>query len=653
MAEEPKTSAATPQATAAVAQTRERPDAAEGRFAVEPPCAVVDRDFTIDDGVTRPVQILPYERQPGDPIYRPLRIFSLDPSASRLEGAEATVNVPYEPLDPGPVGRVFEVDDFDNTQQTHWGRVDLDQRAVLLSDGHNPSTSDPLFHQQMVYAVCSTVYAAFRRALGRHVTWGFAARGPDTRGAGRLRIRPHAFEDQNAYYDRTTGELCFGYFPAPKDVRGRTLPGGVVFTCLAHDIVAHEVTHALLDGLRAHFSEPTGEDVLGFHEGFADLVATFQHFSYREVVQAAIRRSQGKIEGASLLTGIAHQFGATLGSTKPLRTAFESAAQSEPKRYGAGMEAHELGEILVQAVFEAALTVFGRKTAQYVRLATGGSGSLPEGELPIDLQNIFGEQASKLASHFLAICIRAIDYCPPVDLDLGEYLRALITADYDLVPDDRWAYREALIDAFRHRRIYPPNVTSLSEESLRWQCSELSVKTIPELNFAHLQFEGDPASPADAGELCRQAIALGAVLGCPHNLKQFGLARAGDPALGGDSVSLPRVQSIRSSRRIGPDGQIVFDLVAEVTQRRSVRAPEGMFDFFGGATVIIGPKGEVRYVIAKNILNEKRRHQQREFMRGAGQRYWKMHDGVITPVPNALKLLHRPALPIPVEEPGS
>ncbi|HEY5893625.1 MAG TPA: hypothetical protein VIT91_10380 [Chthoniobacterales bacterium] len=29
----------------------------------------------------------------------------------------------------------------------------------------------------------------------------------------------------------------------------------------------------------------------------------------------------------------------------------------------------------------------------------------------------------------------------------GEYLRALITADFDLVPDDRWAYREALIDA--------------------------------------------------------------------------------------------------------------------------------------------------------------------------------------------------------------
>jgi hypothetical protein len=104
-----------------------------------------------------------------------------------------------------------------------------------------------------------------------------------------------------------------------------------------------------------------------------------------------------------------------------------------------------------------------------VRLATGGTGRLPEGELPIELQNIFGEQASKLASRFLSICIRALDYCPPVDLELGEYLGALITADYDLVPDDRWAYREALIDAFRLRRIYPPYVTNLSEESLHPQ----------------------------------------------------------------------------------------------------------------------------------------------------------------------------------------
>ena len=384
--------------------------------------------------------------------------------------------------------------------------------------------------------------------------------------------------------------------------------------------------------------------MLGFHEGFADLVATFQHFSYRDVLQAAIRNSTGMLEGAKLLMGIAQEFGSTLGSTKPLRTAYEAGAQGQPpKQYRDGMEEHELGEILVQAVFEAALTVFRRKTAQYMRLASAGTGRLPEGDLPIDLQNILAETASKLASNFLSICIRAIDYCPPVDMDLGEYLRALITADHDLVPDDPWAYREALIDAFRHRRIYPPQVAGLSEESLRWREPELSVGEISALNFATLKFRGDPASPADADELCRQAEALGSVLGCPHNLAQFGLARNGDPALKGDKVDLPRVQSIRSSRRVGPDGQVVFDLVAEVTQRRNVRNSKGDFPFFGGATVIIGPKGELRYVIAKNILNENRLEKQKNFMRGAGRNFWRQDaHRQFKPVPNAFKLLHQP-----------
>src|SRR5688500_20038961 len=35
----------------------------------------------------------------------------------------------------------------------------------------------------------------------------------------------------------------------------------------------------------------------------------------------------------------------------------------------------------------------------------------------------------------------------------GDFLRAMITADYDLVPGDRHGYREALIEAFRLRGI--------------------------------------------------------------------------------------------------------------------------------------------------------------------------------------------------------
>src|SRR6185295_1361944 len=58
---------------------------------------------------------------------------------------------------------------------------------------------------------------------------------------------------------------------------------------------------------------------------------------------------------------------------------------------------------------------------------------------------------------------------PPVDLTFGEYLRAVITADVDLVPSDEHAYRIAFVEAFRRRGLYPRNLRTLSVENLRWR----------------------------------------------------------------------------------------------------------------------------------------------------------------------------------------
>src|SRR5262249_17362016 len=104
-----------------------------------------------------------------------------------------------------------------------------------------------------------------------------------------------------------------------------------------------------------------------------------------------------------------------------------------------------------------------------LRLATGGSGVLPPGEISIDLVNRLATEASKVAGHVLNICIRALDYCPPVDLTFGEYVRALITADADLVPIDAQGSRTAFIAAFRDRGIYPKDVRTLSPDSLLWE----------------------------------------------------------------------------------------------------------------------------------------------------------------------------------------
>jgi hypothetical protein len=425
-------------------------------------------------------------------------------------------------------------------------------------------------------------------------------------------------------------------------VSGRNVPGGFVFTCLSHDVVAHEVVHALIDGLRARFTVPSGPDVLGFHEGFADIVAIFQHFSYPEVVRAAIARSRGFIGQAEVLVGLARQFGHTTGSDRALRTAVDvdDRGRVVPRRYDHDLEEHAMGSVLVSAVFDAFLVVFGRKTERYVRLATGGTGQLPPGELPADLQTVLAEEASQLASQFQAICIRAVDYCPPVDLELGEFLRAVVTADYDLVPDDPWGYREAWIEAFARHGVYPPQVRSLAEDELRWKPPEPLIDRVSDLTFAELKFGGDPAVPANAKELERQARALGNMV--TRHLASFGLARRGDPALDGDHVDLPCVQSVRTSRRVGPDGQVVFDLVAEVTQRRIARLADGTsFVTYGGATVLIGPQGEVRYVIAKNVRNARRVQRQGDFITGRGARYWVSGPtGTREPGTSMFRLLH-------------
>jgi hypothetical protein len=627
----------TPSATKATAQSREPSieQAPVHESAALPECARCDIDFVLGPGVTRAASVATYDRQPDDPLYRPLRVYTLDPAALKCEGATAVLQVPYEPLEPGPKGCVFEVEALDWEKRVT--AVDLDNSRMLIGQGLAPSPSNAQFHQQMVYAVCASVYAVFRAALGRRVAWGFDRK--DEKGITRLKLRPHAGEEgANAAYDRNAGEIRFGFFAAPEGPpKGRHVPHGPVFTCLSHDIIVHELAHALIDGMRSHFLFPTGPDVLGFHEGFADLTAILQHFTYRQVLESEIRKSGNRLENATLLLGIANAFGLSVGKEGGLRN-----AAGREGIYSAELQPHDMGAILSRAVFDAFRVVYVRKTARYISLVTNGVGHPSAATLPSALVTVLSEQASKLASQFLSMCVRAIDYCPPVDITLGEFLRALITADRDLVPDDPWAYREALIDAFAARGIYPENVLHLSEDALLWQPLPCQLPCVERLSFGQLRFAGDPASPANPTELKKQACALGQVVTSPGNYTLFGLAAPWDRRLDGDRVTLPCVQSIRTSRRVGPDGQVVFDLVAEVTQTRFVRdlITGSESEFVGGSTLILGPNGEFRYALTKSILNRKRLDKQLEYQRTSP--FWQQRRGqLVVASGNPLRLVHQ------------
>jgi hypothetical protein len=212
-------------------------------------------------------------------------------------------------------------------------------------------------------------------------------------------------------------------------------------------------------------------------------------------------------------------------------------------------------------------------------------------------------------------------------LRFGEYLRAVITADFDLVQDDPFGYREAIINSFARRRIYADDVPDLAEDSLLWRPPDREMEPIEALHFKKLRFAGDPGRAADKAELRRQAEALGAYVMRPGYAQAFGCALPGDVQLQGDHVDPAVVGSIRSLRRVGPDRQITFDTVAEITQRRWCRqSSEASSEVFGGSTVILGPDGRVRYVIRKSVTDRRRMQAQADYLDSKGaSKGWIKH----------------------------
>jgi hypothetical protein len=241
----------------------------------------------------------------------------------------------------------------------------------------------------------------------------------------------------------------------------------LVFTCLSHDVIAHEATHALLDGIHRYYQEQTNVDVPAYHEAFADIVAIFQHFTFPELLRFELDRSHGDLAHGELMANLAKQFGQAIGQ----RGALRSAIGTPPSRdeYAQAQEPHARGSVLVAAVFDAFLAIYKRRTQDLMRLGSGGSGILGPGALHPDLVGRLAEAATKSAQHVLKLSIRALDYMPPVDPTFDDFLRALITVDSDLVPDDSLGCRVAFVEAFAGRGIPANRVRTLSPESLRWQ----------------------------------------------------------------------------------------------------------------------------------------------------------------------------------------
>ncbi len=565
-----------------------------------------------------------------EPVSRSLRIFAFDPSLSAQYDTagigEITIDIPWEKgLLAGPVGEYVEVIDADPASGVFYKPVDLNDARVLAQDGLAPSESNPQFHQQMVYAVAMTTIKHFEQALGRVALWSTRREQVEEEGGTRftrefvrrLRIYPHALRDRNAFYSPEKKALLFGYFPVSVKDASNT-PGTLVFTCLSHDIIAHETTHALLDGVHPRFAEPVNADVLAFHEAFADVVALFQHFAYPGVLRDQIARTRGNLAGENLLGQLAQQFGRASGRGGALRDALGAVdpetGKWEPYRpdvraLDRTAEPHARGAILVAAVFGAFLKVYRARTADLYRIASEGTGVLREGEIHPDLANRLADEAARCAQQTLQMCIRAIDYCPPVAITFGDYLRAIVTADTDFNPEGAGGYRLAFVESFRQWGIHPEGMRSMSVEGLLWPTGdaareEAGVEADAGAGIRSLLTARQPGGAA--GEGGKRSSVGSRMRGWDLDTDRFqtwlgmdqnssvlwawlvrGKGRGLAPAFGLvlDEAAAPRtvfrtkqgvaveVHSVRTAVRRTPRGSPATDLVVELTQRR-----RGYFD---------------------------------------------------------------------------
>jgi len=567
------------------------------------------------------------------PASRRLRIFALDPSFSRNLNTFAlnstTVAVPWESnatsnnlLQPGPVGEYVEVVDVDPATNVCYAPVDLNDPFVLAQDGLAPSENSPQFHQQMAYAVSMLTIRNFERALGRPALWSprhtlwpvpRKQRGEDVyidEYVPRLRIYPHALRQANAFYSPNKKALLFGYFPSVEDQAG-----DLVFTCLSHDIIAHETTHALLDGVHRRFQEATNPDVLAFHEGFADIVALFQHFTFPDVVRYAIGSSRGDLRTGKILGELAQQFGQGLGRSRALRSAITE--DPEKANYNTVTEPHDRGGILVAAVFDAFLSIYQHRIADLLRIATNGTGVLPAGDLNPDLVNRLANEASTVAGRVLNMCIRALDYCPPVDMTFGAYLRALITADYDMIPADPAGYRVAFVEAFWRRYIYPDNARTREPGALLWQAPAMQPQQFREALAALINDDQGVQGRRAFFERSRNnAAILHKYFTKPGAVSDALAAQMGVEFGEGRKVE---VHSVRPALRTGPDGHVISDLVIVLTQKRKeLFDPEqpdlGTFWFRGGCTMLVDMQDKrLPYIVSRNMRSESGLAMQREW----------------------------------------
>jgi hypothetical protein len=363
-------------------------------------------------------------------LLMPVDIYAQAPLA--VEDIEAELNTIYVAREPdlmaGPTSARVAVVDYDGDRNTLEEPVQWDRRKgrfVLKHKGERvPITrvhaDTPQFHQLNVWATIQSLLhmAEASWVLGRAAPWAFEG--------NRLIAVPHAGYATNAFYDRHSKSMQFYYYDSGN---------ARVYTCLSQDLIAHETGHAILDGLRPLYYEDSSVQTTAFHEFVADMTAILGFLLHDGRRWEVDDLFGGEIGTDTAVAAFAEAFGQYSMGRPHLRSASNSRTMDSVRE---SIHPVEWAQVLTGAMLDILRWIVAKQ------LTKGLSAARPPSM----------RQAVRSAlGRFLRIALQPLDHLPPVDIQFGDYARAVLRAHVLADPVDEDKIRELVTDVLTQRGI--------------------------------------------------------------------------------------------------------------------------------------------------------------------------------------------------------
>ena len=208
--------------------------------------------------------------------------------------------------------------------------------------------------------------------------------------------------------------------------------------------------------------------------------------------------------------------------------------------------------------------------------------------------------------------LRALDYLPPVEVEFPDILDAVIAADKRLAPSDEHHYRAALERSFAAFGIRAPVHHIVDEDGAAAPRSPSNRPNWP-------AFHPTRTPPMPRG-LRYEHLNFVALRTSPEEVYQFIWSNAA--LLGIDVRFTTRVERVLATTRVGPDGLVVNEIVADYIQRMrttanrlppGIRKPRGMpgdavVTLWGGGVLVFDQFGRFRLHQRQPLLDSRRQN---------------------------------------------